>query len=152
MTPRCLPPDPILLVGSEPLLQDLLLCYLRHAGLEVETAGALGQALAALERRKYRTVISNLCLSGRDVGEGLRVLRQAKTLRPECRTVLLTGYGGPEVAREAARMSVDSYLEKPPALDALGRALGLERNAEANGMGTPPTVREAVWNDGGTRI
>lgn len=116
-------PGAILLVENEPALQHGLLRYLRHAGLEVEIAGGRTEALEALDRRRFGAVISDLRLSGGGGEEGLEVLWEAKARWSGCRTILVTGYGGPEVQREAGRAGVDHYLEKPFSLDALWRAL-----------------------------
>lgn len=123
MTTPELRPRPLLLVENEPALQHGLLRYLRHAGLEVEIASGSAEATEAMNRTRFAVVISDLRLSGRNTGEGLEVLREAKARWNTCRTILITAYGGPAVASQAARAGVDRYLEKPFSLDTLWRTI-----------------------------
>jgi DNA-binding NarL/FixJ family response regulator len=52
-------------------------------------------------------------------GTGLEVLRQASTLRPEARRVVLTNYATPDMRRRCAQLGADRVFDKSAELEEL---------------------------------
>ena len=44
---------------------------------------------------------------------GIEVLKKIKAINPQTKIIILTGYGSPEIAQEAQRLGIVSYLNKP---------------------------------------
>ncbi len=97
----------ILLVDDEASITDALHLLLRAEGYEVETASALDRALAALERRHFDLVITDLSLGG------LELLKSVKAKRHTTEVIIITGYGSVPQAVEATKAGAYYFLEKP---------------------------------------
>ena len=76
---------------------------------QVETCESAEAALAKLHLIRFDLMISDLRLPGMN---GLELLQQARQLRPEMRSMLITAYGSPQV-EERARQLAQAYLPKP---------------------------------------
>jgi CheY-like chemotaxis protein len=75
------------------------------------TAAANGEeALDLLQKSQFDLVIADRNLPGMS---GLRVIEQARRLRPHCASVLYTAYPSYETVKEAFELGVDAYLVRP---------------------------------------
>ncbi len=90
-------------------LQEALEAY----GYRVLVAESRDQAAAILDRDGIHAALVDLSLMGRGDEDGLEVIRRVKTTDPQVPAVLITAYGGPEIAQRAADAGADRYLEKP---------------------------------------
>lgn len=99
----------ILIVDDEELIRENLRLDLGAIGHFVDLAASGSEALTRLDR-EYDLIVTDLFMEGID---GLEVLRQAKTKRPDQAVFILTGYGELESAIEALRLGADDYLLKP---------------------------------------
>jgi DNA-binding NtrC family response regulator len=81
----------VLVVDDDRDLCENLWDLLRESGYRVCLAHDASQAQERLEAVSYRVVLVDLKLSE---GDGRNVLRQVQSVRPEARTVLITGYPG----------------------------------------------------------
>ena len=109
----------MLIVDDEPAILFALAEYFSVHGLVVDTANELSEARRLLERYRYALVITDLRLSGTEGTEGFDLVTWLRDRYPRAGIVLLTGYGSPEIEREAHRRGADVFLQKPIALDAL---------------------------------
>jgi RNA polymerase sigma factor (sigma-70 family) len=73
---------------------------LTDAGLAVDVASNLDDALLILKSEPHRLAIVDLSLAGSDHhnSDGLRILEAVRRLDPGCRTILLTGFATVELA------------------------------------------------------
>jgi len=119
-TPQ-LGPDPSLLLvdDDEPFLKRLARA-MEKRGFAVEMAGSVeeGRRLAALRPPAYAVVDLRL-----EDGNGLEVVEKLRELRPDCRIVVLTGYGAIATAVAAVKIGATDYLSKPADADDVTRAL-----------------------------
>jgi len=103
--------DPSLLLvdDDDPFLKRLAKA-MEKRGFEVETAGsvAAGRAIATARSPAYAVVDLRL-EDGNGLG-GVEVLREK---RPDCRVVVLTGYGAIATAVAAVKIGATDYLSKP---------------------------------------
>jgi DNA-binding NtrC family response regulator len=117
----------ILIVDDERRIRTHLTTYVRSLGHTVEAAGDGAEALAALARRSFDVVISDVRMAGVD---GLALLRGVKHAAPDTTVILMTAYATVAQAVEAMRGGADDYLVKPFSLDEV--KLRLERVLEVN--------------------
>lgn len=78
------------------------------------------QALAAIRTAAPDVLVLDLAMPGVD---GLAVLRQAKTIRPALRIVVLTMHASPEYVARAIQSGADGYLLKESAVQDLVSAI-----------------------------
>ncbi len=95
--------------------------YFGCCGWEVDPARTAIEAERLLETRRYSAVITDLRFSGPAGEEGLAVVRAARARQPEAPVVLMTGWGSPEVEREARHLGVAAFVPKPVPLWELAR-------------------------------
>lgn len=103
--------DPTLLLvdDDEPFLKRLTRA-MEKRGFSVENAGsvAAGKAIATARPPAYAVVDLRL-----EDGNGLDVVEVLRTKRPDCRVVVLTGYGAIATAVAAVKIGAIDYLSKP---------------------------------------
>jgi len=103
--------DPsILLVDDDEAFLKRLAKAMERRGLAVETAGsvAAGKAIATARPPAYAVVDLRL-----EDGNGLDVVEVLRERRPDCRIVVLTGYGAIATAVAAVKIGATDYLSKP---------------------------------------
>ncbi len=99
----------ILVVDDEESARTTLALLLAKRGHQVTEAEGVKAAARALAEAVFDVVITDLRMPD---GDGLEVLRTAKTRSPEAEVILLTAYAGWESAKEAMRLGAFDYFEK----------------------------------------
>ena len=99
----------LLVDDDEPFLRRLTKA-MEKRGFKVESAGsvAAGRAIATARPPAYAVV--DLRLTD---GNGLDVVEILNDKRPDCRVVVLTGYGAIATAVAAVKIGATDYLSKP---------------------------------------
>ncbi len=111
----------ILVVDDEPQIREMLSMYLSNHGYETFTAGDSSQTLRAVAESKVDVVVLDIGLAEED---GLKLLEQLKTQRPELHVIMLTGMGFVEdLLQEAQQKGADGYVSKVLPLDELLTAI-----------------------------
>lgn len=105
--------DALLLVDDEPSILGALTRYFVLRGYVVDCAAEREEAEALLSANKYSCVIADLELTPWRGAEGLQLLNDLRVLAPEVRTILLTGYGSPQIEEEARQHGVHAFVRKP---------------------------------------
>ena len=104
-------PDPtLLLVDDDELFVKRLAKAMEKRGFLPETADSAeaGKAIARLRPPAYAVIDLRL-----GDGSGLQVVELLRETRPECRIVVLTGYGAIATAVAAVKIGAIDYLSKP---------------------------------------
>ena len=102
--------DSILVVDDDPGLRELLLSALRFAGFEVETAGDVPAALAAIEARLPDAIVLDVMLPGTDGFDLVHLLRGRDVHVP---VMFLTARDELDDRVRGLRLGGDDYLTKP---------------------------------------
>lgn len=113
------PKKRILVVDDEEEVRDVIQKALSKSGeYRVDTASSGSQALDLLQKSTYHLMFVDIKMPGMD---GLELIKKAKDLHKDIKTVIITGYPSKENAIEALNLGVTSYLEKP--LDDINQVL-----------------------------
>jgi len=101
---------PVLVVDDEPMVRKSLAVALERAGASVVTAADGQEALAKFREHKSSVIFSDVKMPGMD---GFALLRSVKRLDPNTPVVLITGFGGDDVAARAEEAGAARVLNKP---------------------------------------
>ena len=99
----------LILDDDEPFLRRLAKA-MEKRGFAVETAGSIAAGSAIATARTPAYAVIDLRLAD---GNGLDVVEILRTNRPDCRIVVLTGYGAIATAVAAVKIGATDYLSKP---------------------------------------
>ena len=114
-------PDPsLLLVDDDEAFLKRLARAMEKRGFAVDTAGSVAEGRAQAARRPPAYAVVDLRL---DDGNGLAVVERLRETRPDCRIVVLTGYGAIATAVAAVKIGAIDYLSKPADANDITHAL-----------------------------
>lgn len=116
----------ILLVEDKESLRQMLRLTLENAGYTVESMGDGAEAVARVERARFRLVLTDLRMPR---FSGLDVLRAARLADPLLPVVVMTAYGSIDEAVQAMKDGAYDFLQKP--VDSRHLLLIIERALEA---------------------
>jgi signal transduction histidine kinase len=102
----------VLIVDDDPALLEALpeALRLRMTELDVEACDSAADALAKIAREDYDAIVTDIKMPGMD---GLALLDEIRSLRPETPTLLITGHGEHDLAVQALRRGAYDYIQKP---------------------------------------
>src|SRR5216110_3330427 len=83
---------------------------LRMEGVAVDTADSGAVALNRLEARDYDAIVTDIKMPGMD---GLELLAEIRTRRPDTPTVMITGHGEHDLVVQALRGGAYDFIQKP---------------------------------------
>jgi len=135
----------ILIVDDDESLRDRLARAFTRRGYQAYTAQDYDAALIQIREHSPRFGVFDLRMPGKN---GLLLIREAVSLDPDLKIVVLTGYGSIATATEAIKLGAHSYLTKPA--DANEILLDLESDlsgdlaVDAQDL-TPPTLARLEW-------
>ncbi len=123
----------LLIADDDRWLLESMADWLRQEGFVVETANTCDQTLQTLRARDFDLVLLDVRFED---GDGLKVLKQAKKLKPDVPIVMMSGYAGPDAARDSIASGAFELLTKPIIDDelrtAIQRALNQKSIVEEN--------------------
>lgn len=76
---------------------------------QVYTAATGMEALSLLEEHKPQIMITDIQMSGMT---GLELIEKARSIQPDLRVIVLTGYDSFEYARQSLRLQVQDFFLK----------------------------------------
>jgi len=104
-----MPPN-ILVMEDDLNVAKGLEMILNEAGYEVNLAGTGALAMKAFNEKRYDLLVADLRLPDID---GMEVIKQVKSHKPDTEVVVITGYGTTATAVEAMKIGVHDFLPKP---------------------------------------
>lgn len=135
----------LLLVDDDTTLRERLARVLRERGYEVRTAANYSEALAAAREDSPELAVVDLRMPG---PSGFELLRDLKTIDPQTRIVVLTGYGSIATTVEAMRLGAVHYLQKPADADEIIAAFARSDTPSAHASDTDysvPSLERVKW-------
>src|SRR5437016_13335985 len=115
-------PLSVLIVDDDPALLQALpqALRLRMGGVTVETADSAAAALERIAVQDYNAIVTDIKMPGMD---GLGLLTEIRTRRPDTPTLMITGHGENELVVGALRGGACDFIHKPIDRDYLVTAL-----------------------------
>jgi two-component system response regulator HydG len=110
----------VLVVDDDPAFCSLMRDTLPRAGLAVETAGGVDEAMDRLSRSAIDVVLSDLNLGG---PSGIALVERVAAHDPDLPVIVITAFGSIETAVAAMRAGAYDFVTKPLEIDALRFAL-----------------------------
>jgi DNA-binding NtrC family response regulator len=109
--------EKVLVVDDEVGMLTLLRNYLTREAYEVHTAPSAETALQLLEENDFDVVLTDLRMGGMD---GLALVRAIHATRPETPVILMTAFGGIDMAIAAVKAGAYHFVAKPVKLPEVG--------------------------------
>jgi len=102
----------VLIVDDDPALLQALpeALQMRMTGLTVDTAQSGAVALDRIAARDYDAIVTDIKIPGMD---GLELLAEIRTHRPDTPTLMITGYGELDLVVQALRAGAYDFIRKP---------------------------------------
>jgi two-component system response regulator RegA len=135
----------ILLVDDDDFFRDRLKMAFVSRGFIVSVAADYETAIARVREDSPDMAVVDLKMPGKS---GLEVIKEAKSIHPDIRIVVLTGYGSIATATEAVRLGAFSYLPKPADIDDILQAFARDGKQEVSGHEEEfetPSLARAEW-------
>jgi RNA polymerase sigma factor (sigma-70 family) len=144
-----------LVIEDDASWQQILSEILTDAGLTVDVASNLEDALRILKSEPHRLAIVDLSLAGSDHHnfDGLRILEAVRRLDPGCQTILLTGFATVELAVSVlTEYGAFTFLRKEnfhraQFRDLISRALATAPARENKSVEIPETLPGSVTEE-----
>src|SRR5438876_8285897 len=102
----------VLIVDDDPALLQALpeTLRMRMTGATVDTAQSGAAALDRIAARDYDAIVTDSKIPGMD---GLELLAEIRTHRPDTPTLMITGYGEHDLVVQALRAGAYDFIRKP---------------------------------------
>lgn len=100
----------ILVVDDEAIVRESIRDWLKDAGYQVSVAKSGEEALKMIQKQDFGVMILDLRLPGIN---GIDVLKRAKTLKPDIKSIVITAYPTMLTQEEATKLGAIDYLIKP---------------------------------------
>lgn len=132
----------LLIVDDDnPFVQRLARAMTKR-GFAVETAESVAEAYAKVEAAPPAYAVVDMRL---DDGNGLAVVEKIRKIRPQARTIVLTGYGNIATAVTAVKLGAIDYLSKPADADEIYAALTQSPDEKAEPPENPMSADRVRW-------
>lgn len=120
----------ILLVDDEDFFRERLNRAFVSRGYTTSTASCYDEAMAIIRKERPSMAVVDLKMPGKS---GLLLVKDALSIAPELKIVVLTGYGSIATATDAIRLGAVSYLAKPADIDEILNAFSSDASMELEG-------------------
>jgi len=100
----------VLVVDDDPKIVELFERVLARSGLTIRTSRDPERGLEILKANEIDVLVTDLRMPRMT---GLELLHRARTIKPNCDVILMTGNASVETAREALKHGAADYLTKP---------------------------------------
>jgi two-component system, response regulator RegA len=111
-------------------------------GYQVRTADSLESGKEAIRQGAPAYAVVDMRL---DDGNGLEVIRMLRETRPDCRALVLTGYGNIASAVNAVKLGAVDYLSKPADAEDILAALTASGDTKAKPPENPMSADRVRW-------
>jgi two-component system, NtrC family, response regulator len=134
----------VLIVDDDPSVTTSLALLLKQAGYRSQSASSPEEALAQIKNGNIHLVLQDMNFSRRTSGEeGIQLLQQFKSYRPDLPVILITAWGSISLAVQGIRAGASDFITKPwthqQIIQAVNTALGLAAATSSQSSSHPPT-------------
>lgn len=141
--PDELPADrSLLIVDDDKAFLQRLGRAMEQRGFEVRMASSVAEGLDLVRQKAPAFAVVDLRLED---GSGLDVIAELGKARPECRAIILTGYGNFATAVSAVKLGAVDYLAKPADADEVTDALLAPHDEKAPPPENPMSADRVRW-------
>jgi two-component system response regulator RegA len=142
--PRAEPPadNSLLIVDDDRPFLSRLAKAMEARGYDVRTADTLEAGKQAIKEAAPAFAVVDMRLED---GNGLEVIRMLRETRPDCRAIVLTGYGNIATAVNAVKLGAIDYLSKPADADDILAALTASGEAKPRPPENPMSADRVRW-------
>jgi two-component system, response regulator RegA len=141
--PDELPEDrSLILVDDDRAFVQRLARAMETRGFEVRTAHSVAEGMNLIRQKAPAFAIVDMRLED---GNGLDVIAELAKIRPDARTIVLTGYGNIATAVTAVKLGAVDYLAKPADADEVTDALLAPANEKAPPPENPMSADRVRW-------
>ena len=132
----------LLIVDDDKPFLSRLSRAMEARGFEVLTAESVAEGLAAIAHNPPAYAVIDMRLQD---GNGLDVISELKSRRPDARGIILPGYGNIVTAVTAVKLGAFDYLAKPADADEIYGALMATRHDKAEVPENPMSADRVRW-------
>jgi two-component system response regulator RegA len=132
----------LLIVDDDNPFVQRLARAMEKRGFAVETAESVSEAKSKIDAAPPAFAVVDMRL---DDGNGLTVIEKIRKMRPQARTVVLTGYGNIATAVTAVKLGAIDYLSKPADADEIYAALTQSPDERAEPPENPMSADRVRW-------
>jgi two-component system response regulator RegA len=132
----------LLLLDDDAPFRTRMARALESRGFAVSDAGSINEAIEIVRRGAPQFAVLDLRLED---GSGLAVVEEIHRKRPDCRVIVLTGYGNIATAVAAVKAGAIDYLPKPADADDVIRALMMRNDAAPAPPENPMSADRVRW-------
>ncbi len=115
---------------------------MEHRGFDVKTVETIAEAMAFVKSKPPAFAVLDMRLED---GNGLNVVDALHHARPDCRMVMLTGYGNLATAVHAVKAGAIDYLAKPADADDVCKALLADQGEQPEPPENPMSADRVRW-------
>jgi len=133
--------ETILIIEDDATLATTLLRAMKRRGLVAHAAPDPQTALRLAEVERPDWIVLDLNLAG---ASGLSLIAPLRTLLPQAKIVVLTGYASITTAVDAIKLGAVQYLAKPVDLDSLLRAFAHAVDSAGGSVAAPQAAVPAA--------
>jgi len=132
----------LLIVDDDRPFSSRLQRAMEARGFTVTCAQSVAEGLAAIAHSPPAFAVIDMRLAD---GNGLDVISELKTKRPDARAIILTGYGNIVTAVTAVKLGAFDYLAKPADADEIFAALMATKHDRAEVPENPMSADRVRW-------
>ena len=132
----------LVLVDDDAAFLQRLVRAMETRGFDVRSASSVAMGLQLIRERPPAFAVVDMRLED---GNGLDVIAELSRLRPDARTIVLTGYGNIATAVSAVKLGAVDYLAKPADADEITDALLAPTDAKAPPPENPMSADRVRW-------
>jgi two-component system, response regulator RegA len=132
----------LLIVDDDKPFLTRLAKAMEARGYQVRTADSLETGKAAIRAAPPAFAVVDMRLED---GSGLEVIRLLQETRPDCRALVLTGYGNIATAVTAVKLGAVDYLSKPADAEDILAALTASVEAKPRPPENPMSADRVRW-------
>jgi CheY-like chemotaxis protein len=113
--------ESILIVDDMEFQRELAENLLDNLNYETATASSGEEAVAYIQNRHVDLILLDMIM---DPGiDGLETLRRIREIRPDQKTIIVSGFAATERVRMAQELGAGEYVRKPYSLEQIGTAI-----------------------------